>query len=104
MSSIAVIKTGGKQYLVKSGETIVVDKINAEVGKMIELPLLAKFDEDGKNINLGKPVLEDAKALCVVMEHGKGMKIRVAKFKSKVRYRKVTGFRPQLTKIVVKSV
>ncbi|MFO0704033.1 MAG: 50S ribosomal protein L21 [Patescibacteria group bacterium] len=103
MSNLAVVKTGGKQYLVRAGETLVVDKIAQEVGQMVELPILATFSENGESIEIGKPML-DRKALCVVVEQGKGDKIRVAKFKAKVRYRKVTGFRPSLTKIAVKSI
>jgi len=103
MSNLAVVKTGGKQYLVRVGETIVVDKINSEVGQMVELPMLAEFSDDGKTVELGAPNLTK-KALCVVVEQGKGEKIRVAKFKAKVRYRKVTGFRPSLTKIAIKSI
>lgn len=103
MSDFAVIKTGGKQYLVKAGEVIIVDKIASEVGQMVELPVLATFAEDGSNVELGNP-FTSKKALCVVTEQGKGEKIRVAKFKAKVRYRKVTGFRPSLTKLIVKSV
>ncbi len=103
MSNLAVIKTGGKQYLVKAGETVTVDKIESEIGQMVELPILATFAEDGSAVELGNPHISK-KALCVVMEQGKGEKIRVAKFKAKVRYRKVTGFRPSLTKIVVKSI
>lgn len=103
MSNIAVVKTGGKQYLAKAGETLVVDKIASEVGQMVELPILATFSEDGKNIELGMPFIE-RKALCVVLEQGKGDKIRVAKFKAKVRYRKVTGFRPSLTRLSIKSI
>ena len=73
------------------------------MGQMVELPMLAEFSDDGKTVELGAPNLTK-KALCVVVEQGKGEKIRVAKFKAKVRYRKVTGFRPSLTKIAIKSI
>ncbi len=103
MSNIAVVKTGGKQYIVRVGETIVVDHIDSELGQMVELPVLASFAEDGTSIEMGSPVL-DRKAVAVVQEQGKGDKIRVAKFKAKVRFRRVTGFRPHLTKLVIKSI
>lgn len=103
MSNIAVVKTGGKQYIVQVGETIVVDHINSEVGQMLELPVLASFEKDGTTIEIGAPAI-DRKAVAVVQEQGKGDKIRVAKFKSKVRFRRVTGFRPHLTKLVIKSI
>ena len=74
MSNLAVVKTGGKQYLVRVGETIVVDKINSEVGQMVELSMLAEFSDDGKTVELGAPNLTK-KALCVVVEQGKGERI-----------------------------
>ncbi len=103
MAHNAVVKTGGKQFLVKVGDMLVVDHIVAEVGALVELPILATFAADGSEIELGKPQLSKM-AVATVIEQGKGEKIRVAKFKSKVRYRNVTGFRATLTKLQIKSI
>lgn len=96
MADLAVIKTGGKQYLVKEGEEIIVDRLDAEEKTKINLETLIIFDEEGKSIDLGRPYLTK-KVQAEVISHSKGKKIRVARFKAKVRYRKVKGFRPYLT-------
>jgi large subunit ribosomal protein L21 len=97
----AVIKTGGKQYLVKEGDQIVVDRIGDE--KKIELETLAVFNDQGKELQLGKPRLEK-KVQAEIVENLKGDKIRIAKFKAKVRYRKTQGFRPQLSKVKIVKI
>ncbi len=103
MVKMAVVQAAGKQYLVKENEELVVDKIHAEVNNAVELDVLALLDDEGKIVELGKPTLK-SKIKAQIVEQGKGEKIRVARFKAKVRYRKVKGFRPQLTKIKILSV
>ncbi len=100
MDKFAVIKTGGKQYLVKENAVINVDKIEAPEKEKLALETLAVFDSEGKTLKLGKPTLSDG-VEAEVLSHVKGEKIRVAKFKAKVRYRKVKGFRPQLTQLKI---
>lgn len=103
MAKMAVIKTGGKQYLVKENDEIVVDHItNADKGN-IDLDTLAIFSDEGTSMELGSPLLTK-KIKAQVLEEGKGVKVRVAKFKSKVRYRKVRGFRAMLTKIKILAI
>jgi len=103
MSKFAVVKTGGKQYLVKENDEIVVDNIVERKGKNVELETLASFENDGKKIELGSPFLK-TKIKAEIVEDIKGDKIRVSKFKAKVRYRKVRGFRAQLTKLKILSI
>jgi large subunit ribosomal protein L21 len=100
MSQYAVIKTGGQQFLVKQGDELTVQKLETEAKKKIEFSTLARFDSEKKDIEIGMPFLK-TKTEGEVLEHFKGEKIRVAKFKSKVRYRRVKGFRPRLTKIKI---
>lgn len=99
----AVIQTGGKQYLVKTGDEIIVDKIESGEGQTVSLTKLAAFDVDGSKCEVGTPHLTSP-VTATILEQGKGDKIRVAKFKAKVRYRKVMGFRPMLTKLKIVSV
>lgn len=99
----AVVKTGGKQYLVKQGDTIVVDRLVGDAGKKTKLDTLLSFSEDGETCNVGKPLLEKATE-AEIMEHGKGDKIRIAKFKAKVRYRRVRGFRPSYSRIRITRI
>ena len=103
MNTLAVIKSGGKQYIVKSGDVITVDKIDSDVGSKIELVKLANISTDGSAVELGTPQMKTSVSAEIV-ESGKGTKIRVAKFKAKVRYRRVTGFRPMLSKLKILSV
>ncbi len=99
MLKSAVIQTGGKQYLVKENDELYVDRLAGEKDSEIELETLAVIT-DGETIELGNPLLAAA-AKVKILEHQKADKIRVARFKSKVRYRKVKGFRHRLTKIKI---
>lgn len=100
MTKFSVVKTGGKQYIVKQEDILVVDRMLQKENEVIELETLATFDEEGKDIELGAPYLA-VKTKATVLEHMKGDKLRISKFKAKVRYRRVTGFRPYLTKIQI---
>ena len=100
MSQFVVIKTGGQQFLVKQGDEIIVNKIDKEPKSKLEFDLLAKFDTEKGDIELGNPLL-NTKVKGELLEQIKGDKIRVSRFKAKVRYRKVKGFRAQLTKVKI---
>ena len=103
MSQKLVVKISGKQYLVEENDEIVVQKVAGKANDSIDLELLAVLNTDKNSIQMGAPTLSK-KVTATVVEQGKGEKVRVAKFKAKVRYRKVTGFRPQLTKIKIGKV
>ena len=103
MVNLAVVKTGGQQYLVKESDLITVDLVDAKEKDLIDLETLALFDSEGKTMELGSPFLAK-KIKAEVVAHGKGEKIRVAKFKAKVRYRKVTGFRAKLTTLKIGKI
>ncbi|OGK17342.1 50S ribosomal protein L21 [Candidatus Roizmanbacteria bacterium RIFCSPHIGHO2_01_FULL_39_12c] len=103
MAKLAVIKTGGKQYLVKENDEIIVEKIESNGKKTVELDKLAEFDEEKINLKLGTPLLKE-KIKAEILEQLKGDKLRVARFKAKVRYRKVKGFRARLTKIKITKI
>jgi len=104
MAKIAVIKTGGKQYVVKEGDELVVNHLSSKKEEVIELPVLAMIDLEKENVEIGKPLLEKTVKARVLIDNLKGEKIRVARFKAKVRYRRVKGFRPTLTKIKIESM
>ena len=99
----SVIKTGGKQYLVKEGDEIIVDKLNKKEKENVELETLAIFDEGGEKLELGTPLLKE-KTQAQVLEHLKGDKIDILRFKAKVRYRRRKGFRAKLTKIKIVKI
>jgi len=103
MTKIAVVRTGGKQYLVKENDIITVDQIEGKEKDKMELETLAVFDETGDKLDLGTPQTK-TKVSAEIVENIRGEKIRVAKFKSKVRYRKVKGFRARLSKIKILKI
>lgn len=102
MSKFSVIKVSGKQYLVKEADEILVDKITAKINDVLSLDTLLVFDDKKLSLKLGLPNAEP-KVKVKVLEHLKGEKINILKFKSKVRFTKRQGFRAQLTKLKVIS-
>src|SRR3712207_274487 len=93
----AVVKSGGKQYRVREGEELVVDRVKGEVGESIELPV--GFSVDGGSLDLGGRT-----AKVEILEHLRGDKIHIYKYKPKKDYRKKTGHRQELTRIKVLEV
>ena len=103
MTKLAVVKAAGKQYLVKAGDEIIVDKIDEKESSQISLETLASFDDEKAGLKLGNPNVA-VKAKAKVLEHLKGDKISILKFKSKVRFAKRKGFRQALSKIKIVSI
>jgi len=100
----AVIETGGKQYLIKSGDTLKVEKLDAEAGKEFVFDkVLLLAEDDGTDVKIGMPYLDGVSISAEVMEQGRNKKIRVVKFKRKVRYRRVAGHRQHFTKVKVRE-
>lgn len=102
MSKVAVVKTGGKQYITKEQDFLVVDRLGLEAGAECELDAVAVFDTEG-DVEVGMPLLEK-KVKAKIVEHVAGDKVRISRFKAKVRYRKVKGFRPKYTKVQILSI
>jgi large subunit ribosomal protein L21 len=103
MAKLAVIKAGGKQYLVKKDDEIVVDKLDVKEKDLISLDALAIIDSEKSDLKLGNPNLT-VKAKAKVIQHFRGEKVNILKFKSKVRYAKRKGFRQELTKIKIVNI
>lgn len=93
----AVLSSGGKQYRVTEGQELVVDRLKGEVGDSVELPVGLVADEEG--IDLGERT-----ARAQILEHLRGEKIHVYKYKAKKDYRQKTGHRQELTRIRVLEV
>ncbi len=99
---LAVIATGGKQYLVKTGETLKVEKLSAEVGgKFVFDKVLMTANDDGSDAKVGAPYLEGVKINTEVVKQGKSRTVRVEKFKNKTRYHKVHGQRQRFTEVKI---
>src|SRR5919204_2340923 len=100
MASYAVIETGGKQYRVEKGTTLLVDRLTANEGDKVDLRAVAFRD---KEMVLGKD-LEKVKVEATVAGHERGPKIRVFKYRPKKGYRRRAGHRSELTKLQVTDV
>jgi large subunit ribosomal protein L21 len=98
----AVINTGGKQYKVKEGQTLLVEKLDVEKEKPIEFDKVLLFVEDGK-ASIGQPVL-DAKVRGRVVDHIKGEKISTLRYKAKTGYHRKVGHRQDLTKVLIDKI
>lgn len=96
----AVAKITGKQYLVTPGQEIVVSGALGKKDESLVFSEVLLLSRDGK-LSVGTPLVEGAKVTARVVGSGKGEKIRVAKFKAKSRYRRVMGFRPLLTTLLI---
>lgn len=99
----AVIENGGKQYKVSEGDSIKMEKILAEAGTTL-LAEKVLLINDGKATKVGVPTVEGAKVTLKVVEHGKGDKIIVYKFKAKKGYRRKQGHRQPFTEVVVEKI
>ncbi|MGD9894049.1 MAG: 50S ribosomal protein L21 [Dehalococcoidia bacterium] len=99
----AVIRTGGKQYTVRPGATLDVEKLDGDVGTAIELTDVLMV-ADGDAVTVGTPSVAGAKVVAEVVEQGKHKKVVVFKYKPKIRYRKRTGHRQQFTRLSVKEI
>lgn len=97
----AIIKTGGKQYRAEAGAKLRVEKLEANPGDTVEFDALML---GGESTVVGSPTVAGAKVVAEVVEHGKGKKVIVAKFKAKIHYRRKNGHRQPYTDIVVKEV
>ena len=99
---VAVIMTGGKQYTVKEGEVIYVEKLGLAEGEEVKFDVLMLAD--GENTRIGTPVVEGASVTAKVLGDVKGEKIIIFKYKSKKTYRKKQGHRQPYTKIEITSI
>jgi large subunit ribosomal protein L21 len=100
MASYAVIETGGKQYRVEKGSTLLVDRLTAKEGDTVDLRPVAFRDRE---MVLGKD-LEKVKVEAKVAGHERGPKLRVFKYRPKKGYRRRAGHRSELTRLEVTEV
>ena len=99
----AVIRSGGKQYRVAPGQTIRLEKVAGEAGSKVELGDVLLVENEG-NIQVGSPVVANAKIQATVLEHDRAKKILVFKKKRKKQYRRTQGHRQDYTAVRIDSI
>lgn len=100
----AVITTGGKQYFVKEGEQLQVEKLDLEPGSSLSFEAMLVAEADGAAVQVGTPFVSGIKVTAKVVEHGRADKISVIKFKPKVRYRRNVGHRQPFTLLTIEKI
>lgn len=97
----AIIATGGKQYRVSEGDIIYIEKLDNQVDDSVSFPVLML---GGDVVKAGNPLVEGAEVTGKVMQHGRGQKIIVYKYKSKKNYRRKQGHRQPFTKVEITGI
>jgi len=100
---IAVIKTGGKQYIVKEGDKLRLEKIDAKEGDEIRFSEVLLVGDE-KDIKIGSPFVSDAKVTGKALKQGRAKKIIVFHYHSKTRYKKKAGHRQPYTEVEITGI
>ena len=98
---LAVIKTGGKQYLVSPGQKIKVEKIDEKEGSEIVFKDVLLVEKNN-HLEIGAPLVEGAEVAAKVLRHGKAKKLVIFKYKAKKRYKVKKGHRQAFTEVEIK--
>ncbi len=103
MSKIAVIKTGGKQYKVKEGDVIKIEKLPVDDKTKVKFETLMISNVDGGSLEIGEPSLGE-KVEGEVISKGKAKKVTVVKYKSKTRYKRTIGHRQEFSQVKIEKI
>ncbi|MEE9277302.1 MAG: 50S ribosomal protein L21 [Dehalococcoidia bacterium] len=99
----AVIRTGGKQYRVEPGQRLQVERLPGDAGSTIELTDVLMLGGNGE-LTVGTPTVADARVIAKIIEQGRGRKVRVFKYKNKIRYRRLRGHRQLQTVLNIQEI
>ena len=99
----AIIVTGGKQYNVKEGDVIYIEKLDNEAGDTVKFEQVLAII-DGEKATFGAPVVEGASVEAKIVKNGKGKKIRVFKYRSKKDSKSLQGHRQPYTKVQIEKI
>ena len=100
---VAVVATSGTQLRISEGDTVVVDRINAEVGSTVELDQVLILGS-GADVKIGSPTVDGAKVEAEVIAHGKGVKRDCYRYRRTRSYRRSMGFRPSETTLTITKI
>jgi large subunit ribosomal protein L21 len=99
----AIIKTGGKQYRVQSGEQLRVEALSADVGAAISFDEVLMVGE-GEGVTVGAPFVSGALVKATVVSHGRGDKVRIFKMRRRKHYQKSQGHRQSYTELRIDDI
>ena len=99
---LAVIKTGGKQYLIKEGDKLKLEKISAKEGDNIEFDNVLLVADEG--VKIGTPLVEGVKVSTRVLKQGRSRKVVIFHYHSKTRYKKKAGHRQHFTEVEISKI
>ncbi len=99
----AVIKTGGKQYRVKEGDVLRVEKLGLDQGAKVKLDEVLMLS-NGEDITIGTPFVKGAKVTAEVMSNGRAKKVKIMKFRRRKHSMTQMGHRQSYTEIKIKSI
>ena len=99
----AIVRSGARQYQASVDDTIVVERLPAELGQQLELDEVLLV-ADGERVEIGRPTVEGARVLATVVAQEKGPKIRIFKYRPRKRYRRRAGHRQRYTRLRVDEI
>ena len=99
----AVISSGGKQHRVVPGESLRLEKLEAEPGSALEFDQVLMIG-DGDRVEIGLPHVAGAKVTAEVVAHGRGDKVRIVKFKRRKHHRRQAGHRQYYTEVIIRDI
>jgi len=100
---LAIIRTGGKQYLVSPGNKIKIEKIKGKKGDKVKFTDVLMLEKN-KKIEIGKPIVKNARVTAEISKQGRDNKIIVFKYKAKKRYKKKRGHKQPFTEVEIKEI
>jgi large subunit ribosomal protein L21 len=100
---LAIIKTGGKQYVVKPGDKLEVEKLDTKAGEEISFSEVLLVEKN-KKTDIGAPMVSGATVKAKVLSHGKDDKVIIFKYKPKKRFKRKVGHRQPFTQIEIVSI
>ena len=99
----AVVETGGKQYLLREGDEVLVEKLEGEKDAKVDLNVLFLSDEKGKT-SIGTPMISGAKVKCKIVRQELGPKVTIFTYRKRKDSRRLRGHRQNLTRLSVEKI
>jgi len=100
---LAIIKTGGKQYIVTAGQKVKIEKVDKKEGEQIEFSEVLLLEKDGKT-QIGNPFIKEAKVIGKTLRQDKAKKVIIFKYKNRKRYKKKQGHRQPFTEVEITKI